>query len=177
MILHKLVAQCSEWPNIYSSCSVLCNVVNDLIFIGERHRRVRVVASPQLQLTAKNLVGSLIKLYITLGFWLNSSPTRSALILAGTGGAAGADPVKKDRKPGTLPCGSCSSRKRSSGALKAPCRQTIATPTMRAETRTVPTLVRKITTTVEAIKPTRVSRSENWRPKTVSGGSEAERKM
>lgn len=78
-------------------------------------------------------------------------------------------PMNVERKPAAA--GSCSSRKRSSGALKAPWTQTVATPTMRADMSTDPTLVKKMTTIVERIKAARVSSSEKDRPKRMRGRS------
>lgn len=75
-----------------------------------------------------------------------------------------------DRNP--TAAGSCSSRKRSSGALKTPWTQTVATPIMRADISTDPTLVKKITAIVERIRPPRVSYSEKDRPKRIRGRSD-----
>nr|GMC99720.1 abscisic acid receptor PYL4-like [Ipomoea batatas] len=68
-------------------------------------------------------------------------------------------PVKKDRNP--VDGASCSSRNRSSGTRKAAWVQIIATPTINAETRTDPTLVRKTTTTVEMSRAPR-REAENY---------------
>lgn len=71
---------------------------------------------------------------------------------------------------------SCSSKKRSSGALKAPWTQTVATPIMRADISTDPTLVKKITAIVERIRPPRVSYSEKDRPKRTRGRSDGRKR-
>lgn len=78
-----------------------------------------------------------------------------------------AAPPRKERNP--VAAGSCSSKKRSSGALNAPCAQINATPTIIAETRTDPTSVRKITKMLNRIKHPSVSRSENVRPRMTIG--------
>lgn len=75
--------------------------------------------------------------------------TRAATAVAAEAAVFAAEAVRKERNP--VAAGSCSSRNKSSGTLKAPWAQTMAIPTMRAEIRTDPTLVRKTTTTLDTI--------------------------
>ena len=75
--------------------------------------------------------------------------------------------LKNERNP--VDSVTCSSRKRSSGTLNAPWAQTRPTPTIRAETRTDPTLVRNTTNTLSKTKRIRVSLSLNVRPNRTSG--------
>lgn len=78
-----------------------------------------------------------------------------------------AAPLRKDNNP--ILAGSCSSKKRSSGALNAPCKHTIPNPIIRAVVNRDPTLVKNTTTIVKITKTASVSRSENVRPRTTSG--------
>jgi hypothetical protein len=77
---------------------------------------------------------------------------------------------RKDNKPALA--GSWSSRNKSSGTLKAPWAQTRANPTIEAEIKSDPTLVKKITTIVETTRIPSVSRSENERPRITKGWSD-----
>lgn len=104
-----------------------------------------------------------------------SNQTRAA---ATTGAAAAAAldaaPPRKERNP--VAGFSCSSRKRSSGTLKAPWTQTAATPTRRAEMRSDPTVVRKTTKRLVTLKMPRVSLSEKVRPKRTRGWSDGRKR-
>lgn len=97
-----------------------------------------------------------------------SNQTRAAATRGAVATAAlEAAPPRKERNPDEG--FSCSSRKRSSGTLKAPWAQTTATPTRRAEISSDPTVVRKTTKMLDTVKIPRVSLSENARPKRTSG--------
>jgi len=100
--------------------------------------------------------------------------TRAATAVAAEAAVFAAEAVRKERNP--VAAGSCSSRNKSSGTLKAPWAQTMAIPTMRAEIRTDPTLVRKTTTTLDTISIPRVSLSEKVRPRMTRGGSEGRKR-
>jgi len=88
----------------------------------------------------------------------------------GTAAAPVVGARRKERNPVAWEL-SCSSRKRSSGARNAPWRQTTATPSIKAETRTDPTLVRKTTKTVSPERIISVSKSVKVRPKRTRGRS------
>lgn len=63
----------------------------------------------------------------------------------------------------------CSSKKRSSGALNAPCTQIIAIPNMREEISTDPTSVKNIITILRTDRIPRISLSLNLLPYNTRG--------
>lgn len=103
--------------------------------------------------------------FTTIGIIKSSSQTRPATTEAAAEVAA--ELPMNESNPALA--GSCSSRNRSSGTLNAPCKQTIATPIVRAEVNNDPTLVINTTTIVVRTSASKVSRSEKLRPKITKG--------